>query len=873
MRLHEQMKHQLNLDHVRQTPLLRGPFVSLSRSFKQGPAVADLVAEGIFHEHMRRIIGSRISHLYGHQGQAIRAIHQGRTTLVSTGTGSGKTECFLYPIISKCLELKEAGEPAGISAVIVYPMNALAEDQLDRLRWLLAGSGITFGMYVGKTPEYEREVTGHRLQPGSTRADYEAVLARYRDEGRPDAVHPAEEICSREKMRTGGSQPRILLTNVKQLELLLTRQVDVELFDNARLDFLVFDEAHTFTGIQGAETACLIRRLRSFCRRDEGQTVCVATSATIVDARDPDAGRTFASRFFGTPAEQVACIHEEYEADPWQTGRRMPDAPPGDMGKLLQRTLATVDADDPDADIRQVYRELTGEDLAEGQWQEVLHDALTRNELAFQIRALLEKPRPVDILLHQLRGIFERTVSEEELLMYLALGAAAFKDGRPVFRPVVHAFVRGIPGGVVTFPNDNEPSLWLGSEDEPTSRDNNDGLWRPPVHTCTTCGQHYFVTYLKDFQFTGSNPEGGQLTENGGCYWEALDKDHGGKRAVLVDRVISREEDADLEQEHWSAPVYVCRQCGTAHQDEVGRCANCGATSPPVQLFAVHSNKKAPGYLRSCVSCTARGRRMGSRYREPARQVRAVNVADVHVLAQDMVHHAERKRLLLFADNRQDAAFQAGWMKDHARRFRLRRLMAEAMQQRPVSIGDMVKNLEDVLDENDGLSRALIPEVWRVVQKEGSGSSHEDERRRFLRIQVLREVATPANQQRGLEPWGRLKVSYHGLDGGARFIQEWSRKLGLPPEDLKGGIEAFLDQFRRQRLLYDRDREIFTRYWHEGDREIQRGYRGAGFGVAAERTPVAGKLLAARGACRTTAPHGGKPVLLPACIARPGLLC
>jgi len=84
---------------------------------------------------------------------------------------------------------------------------------------------------------------------------------------------------------------------------------------------------------------------------------------------------------------------------------------------------------------------------------------------------------------------------------------------------------------------------------------------------------------------------------------------------------------------------------------------------------------------------------MGRRFREPIREVRAVNVSDVHVLAQDMVHHAERKRLLLFADNRQDAAFQAGWMKDHARRFRLRTLMAEAMKGNPCTIGDITLKL------------------------------------------------------------------------------------------------------------------------------------------------------------------------------------
>jgi ATP-dependent helicase YprA (DUF1998 family) len=207
---------------------------------------------------MRQRIPAEITHVYGHQEEAIRSIHSGRTTLVSTGTGSGKTECFLYPIVSKCLALNDEGAPAGISAVIVYPMNALAEDQLGRLRSLLAGTGVSFGMYVGKTPENEAAVTGERMTAAESRADYEARVASVHRQQRGETVHPFEEVCSREVMRTPGKQPRILLTNVKQLELLLTRQRDVSLFGNARLDFLVFDEAHTFTGAQGAETAAFV---------------------------------------------------------------------------------------------------------------------------------------------------------------------------------------------------------------------------------------------------------------------------------------------------------------------------------------------------------------------------------------------------------------------------------------------------------------------------------------------------------------------------------------------------------------------------------------------------------------------------------------
>ena len=258
--LHSQMRRLLSLDETRQSPLLKGPYVSLSRPFRQGASVASLVAEGLLHPHLGDRIPPEITHLYSHQERAIRAIAEGWTTLVSTGTGSGKTECFLYPIISRCLALRDEEAPPGISAVIVYPMNALAEDQLMRLRGVLAGTGIPFGIYVGKTPERETDVAGVRLRAGASRADYEARLARARREGSGETVYPGEEVCSREVMRTPGRQPRILLTNVKQLELLLTRQQDIELFSGARLDYLVFD--NDGDGAPHARTVPL-----HFCRR------------------------------------------------------------------------------------------------------------------------------------------------------------------------------------------------------------------------------------------------------------------------------------------------------------------------------------------------------------------------------------------------------------------------------------------------------------------------------------------------------------------------------------------------------------------------------------------------------------------------------
>src|SRR5690606_35808621 len=193
--LYAQLRALLKLEETRKSPLREGPFVSLSRPFRQGATVAELVSDGVFHPQMQAVVP--YSELRAHQEEAIRSVHAGLTTLVSTGTGSGKTEAFLYPIISRCLELRDAGAPPGVVAVIVYPMNALAEDQLDRLRGLLAGRGIPFGMYVGKTPEEEAQVRAERMPPGTTNAAYRERLAQIREAGQATALLPPEERASR----------------------------------------------------------------------------------------------------------------------------------------------------------------------------------------------------------------------------------------------------------------------------------------------------------------------------------------------------------------------------------------------------------------------------------------------------------------------------------------------------------------------------------------------------------------------------------------------------------------------------------------------------------------------------------------------------
>ncbi|MGV2335349.1 MAG UNVERIFIED_CONTAM: hypothetical protein LVR18_14950 [Planctomycetaceae bacterium] len=103
-------------------------------------------------------------------------------------------------------------------------------------------------------------------------------------------------------------------------------------------------------------------------------------------------------------------------------------------------------------------------------------------------------------------------------------------------------------------------------------------------------------------------------------------------------------------------------------------------------------------------------------------------------------------------------------------------------------------------------------------------------------MQVLREVTTSARRAIGLEPWGRMKIEYKGLDAGLPYIQKTAAQLGIPPEAFRDGVAAVLDSLRRKRLLADSQYGTFSRYWIDGETEIQNGY------LAAIRPPQGTKL-------------------------------
>ena len=201
----------------------------------------------------------------------------GRSTLIATGTGSGKTECFLYPILEYCYQHR--GEH-GIKALIIYPMNALATDQAKRIAELIWNSpelrsNVTAGMYVG---------------------GFESNASRMMSE---DTI-----ITDHETMLN--NPPDILLTNYKMLDYLLVRPKDADLWKENRPDtlkYIAVDELHTFDGAQGTDLACLLRRLKSRLWTPIGYLCCIGTSATMGSKDNGKDILKYAEEVFGEPFE------------------------------------------------------------------------------------------------------------------------------------------------------------------------------------------------------------------------------------------------------------------------------------------------------------------------------------------------------------------------------------------------------------------------------------------------------------------------------------------------------------------------------------------------------------------------------------------
>ena len=315
--------------------LFRGPYLRVRTPFREAPSGWEKALDWFPTEFPP----------YTHQATAWQRLssksgHAPEPTIVTTGTGSGKTESFLIPILDHCARARAAGVK-GVKALLLYPMNALADDQARRIDDLLAKndalSAVTAGIYIGgasgnRPPDDEDENA-----PGSYARESGASTIT------PTQLSPDSRlITDREVIRA--NPPDILLTNYKMLDLLLLRIPTTASGGRRRgLQYVVLDEFHTYDGAQGTDVAMLLRRLGAATGKAEpgrplGTITPVATSATLgggtgaaggnattggnlsTDAASiPDGPQRsdrellleFAEKVFGTPFPDAALIGED----------------------------------------------------------------------------------------------------------------------------------------------------------------------------------------------------------------------------------------------------------------------------------------------------------------------------------------------------------------------------------------------------------------------------------------------------------------------------------------------------------------------------------------------------------------------------------
>jgi hypothetical protein len=300
------------------------PYLEGSQPYKPASSVNALVNQKVLHPEMGTLFVPSQRPLYEHQEKAVKAVIQDKQNIVvATGTGSGKTECFLLPMLDMLLKEETELLNSGVRALILYPMNALVNDQVKRLRKLLCRQTtvkIKFGFYTSRTETKKdkaidalyQEFTAYEskeLEELFTETEITNLKLNSREKLIDRAIDKTLKVQCLSREEIWEKPPHILVTNYSMLEHMLIRPKERnEIFGVSTSTFkmLVVDEAHTYNGSTGSEVSMLLQRLKVAIGIEKpGQIRCIATSASLGDASVDKQVLQFAQDFFHEPFSQV----------------------------------------------------------------------------------------------------------------------------------------------------------------------------------------------------------------------------------------------------------------------------------------------------------------------------------------------------------------------------------------------------------------------------------------------------------------------------------------------------------------------------------------------------------------------------------------
>lgn len=748
------------------------PLIQINPNYRSGGTIDELVQAGQLSPECSTIfrLGKSASSagvtlpLHKHQAEAISLALAGESYVLTTGTGSGKSLSYFIPVIDACLKAKKADPTPRTRAIVIYPMNALANSQLEELKKFLgsdpASSTVTFGRYTGQESDEERQVMA-------------------------------------------ATPPDILLTNFMMLELLMTRQNDIDkaVMRNAKgLRFLVLDELHTYRGRQGADVALLVRRVREAL---SDTLICIGTSATMASEgtqmeRNAVVARV-ARRLFGTAIADRNVITETLR-------RTTPES----------ETLDTVQSRLKDAIRAGVPMDLSFEAMA-------AHPMSVWVELTLGLTYEDDKPRrarPLTLadaakLLHEASG--EQVEACLAYLQQFMLQAYAVTDaaGKSLFAFKLHQFIAG--GGKVytTLEAPGYRAITLDGQ-QFVSGDSDRQRRYYHVHFCRDCGQEYIPVWDTEGQegraFVVRNIDERQHDDEAVKFGFLMPDGRGLWEPEVLERYPETwlEERADGEWRIKSGQRKFMPQAVKVRPDGVT------TTDKGLQAWFI------PGAFRFCLACgvahTSSGKdalrltSLSGEGRSSATTMLTLSALR-YLYEQDQQLSAEAKKVLGFSDNRQDAALQAGHFNDFLQVLLTRAALLSAVQRgggQALSEREVANAVFEALGfhRDDPSVRAEY-----MQQPEVKGNTRRQVQEAMRGILGYR---TYFDLRRGwrfnnpnLEQLGLVRIGYQDLDDLAADAAEWAeapKVLQAATPDERAKVLRALFEFMRQGLC------IATRY-------------------------------------------------------------
>lgn len=733
------------------------PLIQMNPNFAPGESIDSLVQRGVLHPKCRDIFAEKSADgqvirrldLRKHQLEAVEAAAANANYVLTTGTGSGKSLSYIVPIVDHVLK---AGSGKGLKALIIYPMNALANSQLNELeRFLKRGFGntppVTFARYTGQESDEERK----RIQ---------------------------------------ANPPDIILTNYVMMELILTRPHDRKLVEAAEnLKFLVFDELHTYRGRQGADVALLARRIRERCGGPG--LLCVGTSATLSSDGDSNEQRAqvanFASQIFGVEVQPQHVIGEtlepvtslSYQREDLIRAVSAPPAAPISYQDFVQNPLSAWVENSlgvtPEPSTGRLVRakplplagqESAGEKLAgeTGLPQPVCEQALQQLFLlSYETAPHPENGRqPFAFRLHQMmsKGDSVYASLEDPEYRYLTLMGQQYVPGHrdKVLMPLVfcrecgqeyYCVARTCENGTEQFHpralldrHDNsqsQPGYLYHNPDKPWSDDEDDIIERVPGDWLEQ-GRHGLRVIKSRRKY---------LPQNFKVDGQGVEDAHGTRVSFLP------------------SPFHFCLECGVTY--------NVRQRSDVSKLAVLDTSG-----------------------RSTATTLLTLSVLRGFVTAESL--KKEARKLLSFTDNRQDASLQAGHFNDFIQIGWLRSSLYKAAQ----SAGAEGLRHED-LTHKVFQSMDLEPHYYAVNPEVRFQAKEETDRalRDVLGYWLYRDL------RRGwrinfpnLEQCGLLKIAYSSLEEVCHAQDVWAERhpalAGASPETRCEVLHTLLDLMRRE---------------------------------------------------------------------------